>query len=64
MIKGDKVIFAGIILLVTCACISCKGRTMSNMEPTGDTIEVRVAPLPDTTAVEPTDVIGSSETEL
>lgn len=31
--------FAAVILL-SAGAVSCKGRTMQNMEPTGDTVEV------------------------
>lgn len=44
-----KVIFAGAGLLIAMVAIgslcSCKGRTMNNMEPTGDTVEVPITPL-------------------
>ncbi|MCM1369234.1 MAG: hypothetical protein NC204_02560 [Candidatus Amulumruptor caecigallinarius] len=37
------------IALLSMPLASCKGRTMENMEPTGDTVEV-VIEKPDTTA--------------
>jgi hypothetical protein len=41
LIKGAAVLTAALMLL---ALPSCKGRTMENMTPTGDTVEV----VPDT----------------
>lgn len=35
-----KYLALGAPLLFCMACMSCKGRTMENMEPTGDTVEV------------------------
>lgn len=53
MSTANKMVFAGVALLTLGMFASCKGRTMSNMEPTGDTVEVQIAPLPsDTIAAE------------
>ncbi|MDE6340131.1 MAG: hypothetical protein K2K97_10165 [Muribaculaceae bacterium] len=46
--KAVKLIPLGICVLVMCALSACKGRTMSNMEPTGDTVEVVIPVVPDT----------------
>ena len=47
--KKRNLIFAGSALLIAMVAIgslcSCKGRTMKNMEPTGDTVEVQITPL-------------------
>ena len=47
--KKRNLIFAGSALLIAMVAIgslsSCKGRTMKNMEPTGDTVEVEITPL-------------------
>ena len=49
--KGFKFnkISCGIIAvaLLSIALSSCKGRTMENMEPTGDTVEVVIQQNPD-----------------
>ena len=46
-----KVILTGIALIIGIVAYgslsSCKGRTMDNMEPTGDTVEVQISTLPD-----------------
>lgn len=42
-------------LLISCL-VSCKGRTMENMEPTGDTVEVVIE--------QPVEDTGSAEAQL
>lgn len=46
------------LLILACSLSGCKGRTAENMEPTGDTVEVKVmdhddqiTPLPDSIEV-------------
>ncbi len=46
-----RIIAVGSVLL-SLALMSCQGRTMKNMEPTGETVEVVVSTSPD--AVEDT----------
>ncbi|MDE6071603.1 MAG: hypothetical protein K2G53_03510 [Muribaculaceae bacterium] len=48
MMKIAKYIPVGLALFAVCMLASCKGRTMSNMEPTGDTVEVEIPVEPDT----------------
>ena len=37
-----KIILSGCFATVLFFMFSCKGRTMENMEPTGDTVEVNI----------------------
>ncbi len=64
MIKANKVILAGMCLLLAGACLSCKGRTMKNMEPTGDTVEVQIAPLTTEDEEDTVANVASSEAAL
>ena len=62
--KKRNLIFAGSALLIAIVAIgslcSCKGRTMKNMEPTGDTVEVEITPLvPDVDEDSVADISGS-----
>lgn len=67
MVSMNKrnLIFAGAALLFAMVAIgslcSCKGRTMKNMEPTGDTVEVNISPLPQD--IEEDTVAGFSSAE-
>lgn len=59
-----RLIFAGLCLLIAGAFMSCKGRTMKNMEPTGDTVEVQVTPLVPEAAEDTVGGMSASETAL
>lgn len=51
LMNNKKILNAGAVLLIVMVAIgslcSCKGRTMNNMEPTGETVEVQISPAPD-----------------
>lgn len=38
------------VIAVSAAMMSCQGRTMKNMEPTGETVEVSVSDAPEADA--------------
>lgn len=57
--KAAATLVAAVVIAV-CLC-SCQGRTMKNMEPKGETVEVVISPEPDTegdTLPEPADTIS------
>ncbi|MDE7438166.1 MAG: hypothetical protein K2M93_06735 [Muribaculaceae bacterium] len=57
--KKISIIVAALFVTATSLC-SCKGRTMKNMEPTGDTVEVEITPLvPDVDEDSVADISGS-----
>lgn len=49
-------------ILFSCLLSSCQGRKMTNMQPTGDTVEVEIAApdMPADTAVTAADTIHTS----
>lgn len=52
--KRKSIVLMAVAAPVLISCLtSCKGRTMENMEPTGDTVEVVIEqPVDDTGATE------------
>ena len=62
--NNKRILIAGSALLIAViaagSLCSCKGRTMKNMEPTGDTVEVEITPLvPDVDEDSVADISGS-----
>ncbi|MBD5211497.1 MAG: hypothetical protein HDS70_02465 [Bacteroidales bacterium] len=47
-----KTIAATALVITMLSMASCKGRTMENMEPNGDTVEVEVTTIVDSTTPE------------
>lgn len=47
-----KTIAASALVITMLSMASCKGRTMENMEPNGDTVEVEVTTIVDSTTPE------------
>ena len=47
-----KTIAATTLVITMLSMASCKGRTMENMEPNGDTVEVEVTTIVDSTTPE------------
>lgn len=54
----NAMLLGGMALLVSLGMSSCKGRTMENMEPTGDTVEVTID-YPDAALERPDSVLPS-----
>lgn len=46
------VVTASVVATVVCILASCKGRTMDNMEPTGETVDVVIETPADTVVSE------------
>lgn len=62
--KGKRRIAAGAILLLIIALPGCKGRTMENMEPLNETVEVEIDTLSGFESVELTvDTASNAEGE-